>query len=132
MAITTFNLSMGGTTGIDLGKNLLSAYIYNINNPNSVIVDRGAYDKNYFSYDGSGVFTCKKQCSVRIVGIAGAVLSGNYANFKIMLNGNEIARVDDNGGWRVIDKDLNEGDTLYMRAYAYKTINSASFNVYLK
>ena len=120
----------GGTTGIDFGKNLISAYRYN--EAGTGYVKLGAYDKGYFSHDGSGIFTCKKNCSVRVVGITGAVIGNSYASFNIKRDGDVIGSTQNGGGWRVIDLNLSAGMTLSMSAYAERSSGSAVLNVYLK
>lgn len=131
MAMSAFNLGGGGSNvGLDLGKNLISAYRYGQSGWGNAQL--GAYDKEYFSYNGSGIFVCKKKCSIKIIAIACAVIGNSETSFDLYHNGESIASVRTSGGTRTCDMIINAGSTLRLNAYAERASGSAVLNVYLK
>lgn len=120
----------GSNVGIDLGKSLISAYRYNRSGSDNVKL--GAYDKEYFSYDGSGTFICKKECNIKIIAFACAVIGNSETSFNLYYNGNSIANVSISGGCRTADIAISVGSTLRLYAYAERVSGSAVLNVYLK
>ena len=125
-------LIQGGDSnvGLDLGKNLISVYRYNQSGWGNAQL--GSYNKQYFSHNGSGVFTCKKECSIKIIAIACAVIGYSETSFNLYYNGNTISSVSKGGGTRVHDITINVGSTLSLNAWAERVNGSAVLNVYLK
>lgn len=131
MAISVFKTSGGNSnTGINYGKNIISAYRYN-QPGGSGNVNLGAYDEEYFTFDGSGTFTCKKPCNVKIFAVAGAVPGNSNASFTIYKNDSSIASSGSAGGWRLIESNMTVDSTLRMKAYSERESASAVLNVYL-
>lgn len=109
---------------------MISVYRYNQSGWGNAQL--GSYDKRYFSHNGSGVFTCKKQCNIKIIAIACAVIGNSETSFNLYYNGNAISSVSKSGGTRVHDITINVGSTLSLNAWAERVSGSAVLNVYLK
>ena len=108
---------------------MISAYRYGQSGSDNVQL--GAYDKEYFSYNGSGLFVCKKECRVKIIAIACAVIGNSETSIQLYYNGNSIQSVSVSGGTRTSDITISVGSTLRLYAYAERASGSAVLNVYL-
>ena len=131
MAISVFNGAGSDTnTGINFGKSIISSYRYNQLGTGDTKF--GAYDTEYFSFNGNGTYTCKKTCNVVIFVVAGAVIGNSEVAADLYKNSDKIAIFGANGGCKLLNTQLTVGTELTFRSYVQRTSGSSVLNVYLQ
>ena len=132
MAISVFkNAGSDTNTGINFGKSIISSYRYNELGTGDTKF--GAYDGEYFSFNGKGTYTCKKPCNVAIFVVAGAVIGDSEVAADLYKNSDKIAIFGNGGGCKLlVNVQLTIGTELTFRSYVQRTSGSSVLNVYLQ